>query len=70
MYQLRNVTKTCTSGRYIVPAVRDVNLDIGDGEWSAIQGRTGSGKTTALQLLSSLDRPTVGAVNLDGHDLA
>jgi putative ABC transport system ATP-binding protein len=69
MYQLRNVTKTYTSGRHLVPAVQDVSLEIGDGEWLAIQGRTGSGKTTLLQILGGLDRPNTGVVGLDGHDL-
>jgi putative ABC transport system ATP-binding protein len=69
MYQLRNVTKTYTNGRYIVPAVLNANLDIGDGEWLAIQGRTGHGKSTLLQLLGALDRPTAGVVYLDGQDL-
>jgi putative ABC transport system ATP-binding protein len=69
MYELRNVTKTYANGRHIVPAVLDVNVDIGDGEWLAIQGRTGHGKTTLLQLLGALDRPTAGVVDLDGHDL-
>jgi putative ABC transport system ATP-binding protein len=69
MYQLRNVTKTYTTGRYIIQAVNDINLDISDGEWLAIQGRTGHGKTTLLQLLGGLDRPTAGVVDLDGRDL-
>jgi len=69
MYQLRNLTKTYTAGGHVVPAVQNLNLDINDGEWLAVQGRTGSGKTTALQLLGGLDRPTAGVVNLDGRDL-
>jgi putative ABC transport system ATP-binding protein len=47
-----------------------VNLRIGDGEWLAIQGRTGHGKTTLLQVLGGLDRPTAGTVELDGDNLA
>jgi putative ABC transport system ATP-binding protein len=70
MYTLTNVTKIYHNGRRDVAAVRDITLDIGDGEWLAIQGRTGHGKTTLLQLLGGLDRPTAGIVNLDGHDLA
>jgi putative ABC transport system ATP-binding protein len=70
MYQLTKVTKTYTKGRRVVPAVRDVNLKIADGEWLAVQGRTGHGKSTLLQLLGALDRPTAGSVKLDGRDLA
>jgi putative ABC transport system ATP-binding protein len=70
VYTLRNVAKTYTTAGRAVAAVQDVNLDIDDGEWLAIQGRTGSGKTTVLQLLGGLDRPTAGVVNLSGNDLA
>ena len=44
--------------------------EIGDHEWMAIQGPTGHGKTTLLQMLGGLDRPTSGSVMLDGRDLA
>jgi putative ABC transport system ATP-binding protein len=70
MYTLTNVTRLYQKGRNPVPAVRDVNLRIPDGDWLAVQGRTGHGKTTLLQLLGGLDRPTSGAVELDGQDLA
>jgi putative ABC transport system ATP-binding protein len=43
---------------------------IEDGEWLAIQGPTGHGKTTLLQMLGGLDRPTSGIVEFDGRDLA
>jgi putative ABC transport system ATP-binding protein len=69
MYQLTGVTKLYHKGRSTVPAVTGVDLTIGDGEWLAIQGRTGYGKTTLLNLLGGLDRPTQGTVELDGTDL-
>jgi putative ABC transport system ATP-binding protein len=70
MYTLTNVTRLYLKGRETVPAVRDLNLQIPDGDWLAVQGRTGHGKTTLLQLLGGLDRPTSGSVELDGQDLA
>jgi putative ABC transport system ATP-binding protein len=70
MYQLTDVTKLYAKGRRTVPAVRDLNLAIGDGEWLAVQGRTGHGKSTLLNLLGGLDRPTSGTVELDGKDLS
>ncbi len=70
MYTLTNLTKTYYSGRRSVAAVQDVSLEIGDGEWLAVQGRTGHGKTTLLQLLGGLDRPTSGVIELEGRDLA
>jgi putative ABC transport system ATP-binding protein len=69
MYQLTGVTKLYTKGRHTVPAVRDLDLGIADGEWLAVQGRTGHGKSTLLNLLGGLDRPTEGSVELAGSDL-
>ena len=70
MYQLTGVNKIYRKGRQTVPAVRDLDLVIEDGEWLAVQGRTGHGKTTLLQILGGLDRPTSGIVEFDGQDLA
>lgn len=42
--------------------MRDVNINVGQGELLALTGRSGSGKTTLLNLLSGLDQPTGGAV--------
>jgi putative ABC transport system ATP-binding protein len=69
MYKLTSVTKLYQKGRRTVSAVRDLNLTIEDGEWLAVQGRTGHGKSTLLNLLGGLDRPTEGTVELDGTDL-
>jgi putative ABC transport system ATP-binding protein len=69
MYRLTGVTKLYLKGRRTVPAVRDLNLTIEDGEWLAVQGRTGHGKSTLLNLLGGLDRPTDGTVEMDGTDL-
>jgi len=70
MYKLTGVNKIYRKGRRTVPAVRDLDLVIEDGEWLAVQGRTGHGKTTLLQILGGLDRPTSGIVEFDGQDLA
>jgi len=69
MYKLTGVTKLYQKAGRTVPAVRDLDLVIGDGEWLAVQGRTGHGKSTLLNLLGGLDRPTKGTVELDGADL-
>jgi putative ABC transport system ATP-binding protein len=70
MYRLSGVTKTYRKGRERVQALRGVDLATDDGEWLAIQGPTGHGKSTLLQILGGLDRPTAGSVVLDGQDLA
>ena len=69
MYELSNVTKNYLKGSRTVSAVRDLNLVISDGEWLAIQGRTGHGKSTLLHILGTLDRPTAGTVTLAGQDM-
>jgi putative ABC transport system ATP-binding protein len=69
VYTLTGVTKLYHKGRQTIPAVTGLDLVIGDGEWLAVQGRTGHGKTTLLNLLGGLDRPTQGAVELDGTGL-
>ncbi len=70
MYKLTGVTKNYQKGRGIVHALQGVDIVIEDGEWLAIQGPTGHGKTTLLQMLGGLDRPTSGIVDFDGQDLA
>ena len=70
MYKLTNVTKDYAKGRETVHALRGVDVEIPDGEWLAIQGPTGHGKSTLLQILGGLDRPTSGSVDFDGRDLA
>ena len=70
MYKLSGVTKNYAKGRETVAALRGVDLVIEDGEWLAIQGPTGHGKSTLLQILGGLDRPSGGIVDFDGRDLA
>src|SRR5919198_3759526 len=70
MYELTNVTKTYRKNGTRITALQDVDLSIGEGEFLAIQGPTGQGKTTLLQLLGGLDRPTSGSVVFEGKDLA
>ncbi|MGJ5890818.1 ABC transporter ATP-binding protein [Streptomyces niveiscabiei] len=70
MYELRNVTKRYTRGKDAVLALDAVDLTIPDGDRLVIQGPTGGGKSTLLQMLGGLDRPTSGEVVLDGTDLA
>ncbi|MFG2127983.1 ABC transporter ATP-binding protein [Streptomyces sp. NPDC048751] len=69
MYELRSVTKRYTRGKDAVLALDGVDLTIPDGDRLVIQGPTGGGKSTLLQMLGGLDRPTSGEVVLDGTDL-
>jgi putative ABC transport system ATP-binding protein len=70
LYRLKGVTKIYRKGAREIPAVRGLDLEIRTGEWLAVQGKTGHGKTTLLQLLGGLDRPTQGQVRFGGEDLA
>jgi putative ABC transport system ATP-binding protein len=70
MYKLSAVTKNYTKGRETVAALRGIDLVVSGGEWLAIQGPTGHGKSTLLQILGGLDRPSSGTVDFDGRDLA
>ncbi|MGI5482138.1 ABC transporter ATP-binding protein [Streptomyces lavendofoliae] len=70
MYQLTGVTKRYRRGKETVQALDGVDLIIEDGGRLVIQGPTGGGKSTLLQMLGGLDRPTSGSVILDGTDLA
>src|ERR1700675_4523614 len=70
MYKLTAVTKDYPKGRHTVHALRGVDLVIEDGEWLAVQGPTGHGKSTLLQILGGLDRASSGIVELAGRDLA
>jgi putative ABC transport system ATP-binding protein len=69
VYRLTDVTKTYQQGKREVRALDGVTLEIGDGDYVAIQGQTGGGKSTLLQMLGGLDRPTKGSVELAGRDL-
>jgi putative ABC transport system ATP-binding protein len=67
MYRLSGVTKEYAHGAVL--ALQGIDLDLPDGEWLAVRGPTGHGKSTLLQLMGGLDRPTRGTVELDGSDL-
>lgn len=67
---LESVSKTYKTGRNNVEAVRDVSFDIKEGEIVALVGPSGSGKSSILNIIGGLDRPTKGKVSVAGDSLA
>ena len=70
LYVLSDVRKTFDKSGKPVHALDGLTVTIGRGEVVSIQGPTGGGKSTLLQMLGALDRPTSGDVTLDGLDLS
>ncbi|HYO53122.1 ABC transporter ATP-binding protein [Archangium sp.] len=68
--RLRGVSKAYRRGDIVIPVLEEVNIDIEAGAFEAFMGPSGSGKSTLLNLLSGLDRPTTGVVEVGGRDLA
>lgn len=71
LLEVKNVKKIYTTrfGKNQVQALSNVNFSVEVGEYVAIMGESGSGKTTLLNILAALDKPTRGAVLLQGKDL-
>ena len=70
MYELKNATKKYNQKKRLITALDGVTVSIKAGDMVAIQGPTGGGKSTLLQLLGALDRPTSGTIEIQGNDVA
>ncbi len=70
LIEARDLCREHQQGEQTVPALRHVHLRIEAGEFVALAGQSGSGKTSLLNLLGALDRPSSGELRLDGQDLA
>ena len=69
MIQITNLNKIYDTGAVQVHALQDVTLNIGAGEYTAIMGQSGSGKSTFMNILGCLDRQFTGVYALDGIDI-
>jgi putative ABC transport system ATP-binding protein len=67
LVEIRGVTKVYRRGRERIEALRDIDLDIAEGDFVALMGPSGSGKTTLLNLIGGLDTPTAGSIVVQGQ---
>jgi putative ABC transport system ATP-binding protein len=67
--QLENLSKSYQEGSHTRVVLHDVNAAFARGEFAAIVGRSGTGKSTLLNIISGIDRADSGHIWLDGHDL-
>ena len=70
LIELKNVWKTYTMGEAEVHALRGVDFSVKKGEFVAIMGTSGSGKSTMMNMVGALDIPTKGTIHLDGLNIA
>ncbi|WP_226672061.1 ABC transporter ATP-binding protein [Rossellomorea aquimaris] len=70
MIEVKNVSKTFPNGEHQEYVLKDVQFEIEPGELVGIFGKSGSGKSTLLHILSGIDTPTSGTVQIDGSNIA
>jgi len=69
MIKLQNISKTYPSSSGLFYALRDISLDIEDGQYIAVTGPSGSGKSTLLNILGGMTKPDHGEVLVNGKQL-
>jgi putative ABC transport system ATP-binding protein len=70
MIRLQRITKTYETPAGSFNALRNIDLEIGTGEFAAIVGKSGSGKSTLLNMIGGIDRATSGTLTVGGADIA
>ena len=69
LIEVRNAIKTYQTGEESFNALNGVSLNVENGEFVAIMGTSGSGKSTFMNMLGTLDKPNSGEYYLDGQDI-
>ncbi|HVX98142.1 MAG TPA: ABC transporter ATP-binding protein [Polyangia bacterium] len=69
LIEVDGLTKDYVMGDVVVHALRGVSLQVAEGEFVAVMGSSGSGKSTFMNMIGCLDRPTAGTYRLDGVDV-
>ncbi|WP_276863544.1 ABC transporter ATP-binding protein [Anaerococcus tetradius] len=67
--ELKNIKRIYKTKNITTEALKDINLEVNQGEFISIMGESGAGKTTLLNIIASLDRPTSGNIYINGEDL-
>ena len=67
--ELSHIYKDYFPGNMVVPVLKDINLNVEEGEYLAIMGPSGSGKSTLMNIIGCLDKPTKGEFHLDGVNI-
>ncbi|QQS46629.1 MAG: ABC transporter permease [Acidobacteriota bacterium] len=70
LIELSDIHKIYSTGDVVVPALQGVSLTVNEGEFIAIMGASGSGKSTMMNIIGCLDRPTKGKYVLEGRDMS
>lgn len=70
MISCKDITKSYRKGVNLVTPLEKLNLEVPKGEFLALMGPSGSGKTTLLNLLSGIDNPSSGTLEINGEDIA
>lgn len=70
LLQLKNIYKDYPQGKNVVQVLKDISLNVEEGEYIAIMGPSGSGKTTLMNIIGCLDVPTSGSYLLEGIDIS
>ena len=69
VFELKNIYKDYLQGKEAVPVLKDISLDVSEGEYVAIMGPSGSGKSTLMNIIGCLDKQTKGSFIFDGSDI-
>lgn len=70
LISLENITKNYSMGEIVVEALKEVSIDVYEGELLVILGASGSGKSTLLNLIGGMDQPTSGTITINNRNLS